>query len=447
MVTAQEVPITESSLTVAVVGRPNVGKSTLFNRLTGQRQAITSKIEGTTRDRIYGNVDWAGHTFTIIDTGGYIPRSDEQIDATVRRQVEVALEQADFILFVVDAATGITSVEQELANELRSQAERVLVVVNKVDSDNQALDVHEFWNLGLGEPIGVSAESGRLTGDLLDRLVERFPEKATRPAKDPDRIPLAIVGMPNVGKSSFTNAILNEEVSIVTDIPGTTRDTVHSDFTYYEQKFRLIDTAGLRKRSKIAEEIEYYSLVRTYQAIDSAAVGIVIVDADKGFSRRDAEIIRYVLDKKKGLVIAVNKWDLIEKETNTAKIFQDDIVYRFPELEFYPFVFISVLHRQRLYKPIKLAAKIYEERGKSIKTSALNDYLQEVIDRTPPPRVKGKFVRIKYVTQVKSAPPVFAFFVNDPSLIPEHYRRFLEHKIREKWSFFGVPLTLSFRQK
>ncbi|MBS1272048.1 MAG: GTPase Der [Candidatus Marinimicrobia bacterium] len=446
-VAKQDYPVLNAELTVAIVGRPNVGKSTLFNRLTGQRRAITSGIEGTTRDRIYGMVTWNGHTFSLIDTGGYIPRSEDQINTTVRRQVDVAMEQADWIIFVVDASTGITTIEQELANKLREQTDRVLVVVNKVDSDNQEMAAHEFWNLGLGEPVPISAESGRKTGDMLDELVRRFPEDTAPGIEDPDRIPLAIVGMPNVGKSSFANAILNQEVSIVTDIPGTTRDTVHSDFAYYGQKYRLIDTAGLRKRSKIAEEVEYYSLIRTYQAINNSSVAIVIVDGNKGFSRRDAEILRYVLDKKKGLVIAINKWDLIEKETNTAKIFQDDIIYRFPELQFYPFAFISVLKRQRLYKPIQQAAEVFEERGKSIKTSALNDYLQPIIDSTPPPRVKGKFIRIKYITQVKSAPPVFAFFVNDPSLIPENYRKFLEHKIREKWGFQGVPLTLSFREK
>ena len=446
-VAKQDPPVLTAETSVAIVGRPNVGKSTLFNRLTGQRRAITSKVEGTTRDRIYGQVDWSGSIFTLIDTGGYVPRSQDEINNTVRRQVEVAMEQADWILFLVDASTGITSIEQELANTLREQSERVLVVVNKVDSDKKEVNVHEFWNLGLGEPIPIAATSGRKTGDMLDKLVGRFPGVQSEAPDAPERIELAIVGMPNVGKSSFANAVLNEEVSIVTDIPGTTRDTVHSDFAYYGQKYRLIDTAGLRKRSKIDEEVEYYSLIRTYQAIDTCSVAIVLVDSDKGFSRRDAEIIRYVLDQKKGLVIAVNKWDLVEKTTETAKIFQDDIIYRFPELQFYPFAFISVLKRQRLYKPIQQAAEVFEERGKSLKTSAINDYLLPIIENRPPARIKGKFIRIKYITQVKSAPPVFAFFVNEPSLMPENYRRFLEHKIREKWGFFGVPLTLSFRKK
>lgn len=433
--------------TVAIVGRPNVGKSTLFNRLTGQRRAITSGREGTTRDRIYGMVEWAGQEFALVDTGGYVPGSTQQINAAVRRQVEVAMEQADVILLLVDARTGITSVEQELAALLREEARRVIVGVNKVDSEKLDLAVHEFWNLGLGEPVPVAAGSGRMVGDLLDHLVEHLPVKAAAGAEDPERIQLAVVGMPNVGKSSFVNAILNQDVSVVTDIPGTTRDTVHSDFTYFGEKYRMIDTAGLRKRSKIREEIEYYSLIRTHQAINACSVAIVLVDAFAGFSRQDAEIIRTVLDEKKGLVIALNKWDLVEKDSLTAQQYQNEITGRFPELRHYPFAFISVTQRQRLYKPVKLAAEVFTKRGEGIPTRDLNEYFQPILSHTPPPRIKGKFIKIKYVTQVKSAPPVFAFFCNNPDLIPENYRRFLQNKIREKWGFQGVPLTFSFRQK
>jgi len=439
--------MTKSHYTVALVGRPNVGKSTLFNRLTGQRKAITSKVEGTTRDRIYGEVEWAGQYFTLIDTGGFVPRSQDQIVASIRRQIDRALEQADLILFLVDATTGITSIEHELANQLREQAEKILVVVNKVDSNQYESAVHEFWNLGLGEPVPVSAISGRLSGDMLDALIARIPEPSPELIEDPNIINLAVVGMPNVGKSSFVNQILNEEISLVSEIPGTTRDTVNSTFVYFEQKYRLIDTAGLRKRSKIEEEVEYYSLLRTYQAIDTCDVAIVIIDAEKGFTRNDAEILRYVLEQQKGLVIAVNKWDLIEKETNTSHVFTQDIIHRFPELQFYPFVYISVLKRQRLFKPIQLAAEIHLERQKQLKTSELNDYLLPLIENRPPARIKGKFLKVKYIAQVNTAPPVLAFFANDPKLVPENYRRFLEHKIREKWGFTGVPLTLSFRQK
>lgn len=439
--------MTPSRSTIAIVGRPNVGKSTLFNRLTGKRQAITSKVEGTTRDRIYGIVDWAGNEFALVDTGGYIPGTTQQINAAVRRQVELAMEQADVILLLVDAQTGITTVEQELAVLLREDARRVVVGVNKVDSEKMEMAVHEFWNLGLGEPIPVSAGSGRMVGDLLDHLVEHLPAKIPAGTQDEERIQLAIVGMPNVGKSSFVNAILNQEVSVVTDSPGTTRDTVHSEFTYFGEKYRLIDTAGLRKRSKIREEIEYYSLIRTHQAIDACSVAIVLVDAAAGFTRQDADIIRAVLDSKKGLVIAMNKWDLVEKDSYTAQRYQNEITHRFPELRHYPFAFISVTKRQRLYKPIQFAAEVFAERGKGISTRELNDYFQPILSQTPPPRVKGKFIKIKYITQVKSAPPVFAFFMNNPELIPENYRRFLQNKIREQWGFQGVPLTFSFRQK
>lgn len=433
--------------TVAIVGRPNVGKSTLFNRITGARKAITSGIEGTTRDRVYGTGDWTGHYFHLIDTGGYVPNSDDLIEATVRRQAEVAIEQADLIVFVADASTGITAIDQDLANQLHDQADRVLVVVNKVDSENKSLDVHEFWNLGLGEPVPISAANGRLMGDMLDKLVERLEAVRIPEAVDEDVVQLAVIGMPNVGKSSFVNAVLQEEMSIVTNIPGTTRDTVHSEFVYFGQKYRLIDTAGLRKRSKVTEEIEYYSSLRTYQAIDNCSVAIVLIDAVKGFTKQDASIVRDVIDKHKGLVIAVNKWDLLEKTTDTAKHFVDDMVYKYPELQYYPITFVSAETRLRLFKPIQQAGDAYLERGKGIKTRDLNEYFQPIIDRTPPPEVKGKYLKIKYVTQVKSAPPVFAFFMNRPQLIPMNYRRFLERKIREKWGFFGVPLTLSFREK
>ncbi len=433
--------------TVAIVGRPNVGKSTLFNRIAGVRKAITSGIEGTTRDRVYGTGDWIGKNFHLIDTGGYVPNSDDLIEATVRRQAEVAMEQADLILFVVDASTGITAIDQDLANQLHDQAERVLVIVNKVDSDNKALDVHEFWNLGLGEPIPISAVTGRLMGDMLDVLVQRLETVRITEEVDEDSVQLAVIGMPNVGKSSFVNAVLKEEMSIVTDIPGTTRDTVHSEFVYFGQKYRLIDTAGLRKRSKVTEEIEYYSTLRTFQAIDNCSVAIVLIDAVKGFTKQDAAIVRDVIDKHKGLVIGVNKWDLIEKTTDTAKFFVDDMIYKYPELKNYPITFISAETRLRLFKPIQQAGEVYEERGRGITTRELNDYFQPIIDRSPPPEVKGKYLKIKYITQVKSAPPVFAFFMNNPKLVPENYRRFLERKIREKWGFFGVPLTLSFREK
>lgn len=433
--------------TVAIVGRPNVGKSTLFNRITGVQQAITSKVEGTTRDRVFGKADWNGKYFNLIDTGGYIPRSDDMIEATVRRQAEVAIEQADLIVLVVDAETGITAIDQDLADQLHDQASRTMVVVNKVDSDTKALAVHEFWNLGLGEPVPTSAATGRQTGDMLDALVERLEAAEIPEDVEDNAIQLAVVGMPNVGKSSYVNAVLQEEMSIVTDIPGTTRDTVHSEFAYFNRRYRLIDTAGLRKRSKISEEIEYYSTLRTYQAIDNCSVALLIIDAVKGFTSQDAGIVRDVLDKKKGLVITINKWDLVEKTTDTAKHFVDEIVYRYPELQYYPITFISAKTRLRLFKPIQQIAEVYDERGRSIKTRELNNYFQPIWDHSPPAQIGGKYLKIKYVTQVKSGPPVFALFVNNPRLMPENYRRFLERKIRERWGFTGVPITLSFREK
>ena len=433
---------------MAIIGRPNVGKSTLFNRIIRRREAIVDDLPGVTRDRLYSDAEWSGINFTLIDTGGYLPDSNNLIHKAVLHQVVEAINEADVIVFLVDAKTGITNLEEDITRLLQKSNRKVLLTVNKVDNEVSELDVHDFYKLGLGAPIPISAVNGRNIGDFLDRVIELFPqlEPEIDEAED-DLIKLAIVGKPNVGKSSFVNAILGKEKLIVTEIPGTTRDAIDSEFTYNSKRYLLVDTAGLRKKSKVKDEIEYYSTVRSIKTIRECDVAIILIDARDNIQDQDKTIIEYALRYKKGILLAVNKWDLIVKDTSTAREFEKTIQERMPYISYLPIIFISALTKQRVYKVLEIAQSIFTERGKRIKTGVLNSFLENVIRATPPPAPGGKQIKINYCTQVKSKPPVIAIFSNYPKMIKANYRLFLENKLREQFGFFGVPLSLTFRRK
>jgi len=436
-----------ANLTVAIIGRPNTGKSTLFNRLVGKQQSIVSPVEGVTRDRVYGQVEWTGNTFNVIDTGGYLPDSDQVIEKSVRRQAEFAIDEADLLILLVDGRGEVTSSDKTLADIILKSSKPFVLAVNKVDENSLEINAHNFYELGMGEPFDIAASSGRKVGDLLDEIVARLPIGKKTPFDDIDLINLAIVGMPNVGKSSLMNALLDEEKSIVTDIAGTTRDSVDSYLKYYGKTFRLIDTAGLRRKAKIGDSIEFYSSVRTYRVIDESDVAIVMIDASKGFGNQDQSIVRYVLDRGKGLVLIINKWDLIEKDTHSMRNFKQNIQDQFRDMEHYPNIFISVLTKQRLGKVMETAQMVYDNRLKEISTSNLNDFVERAMYQYPPPAVKGKVLKIKYATQVHSAPTVFAFFSNYPELFPVAYQRYLKNQLRKTFELDGVPIKISFRKK
>ncbi len=431
---------------VAVVGRPNVGKSTLFNRLVEARQAIVHDEPGVTRDRVYGTVHWAGSTFSAVDTGGFIPNSAEQFEAAIREQVHIAIDEADAILFVVDVTTGITDLDDEMSKVLRRTKKPVFVVANKSDNEQRRWQASEFYNLGLGEVYPVSAVNGTGTGELLDDLAESLAAAAEEAPKD-DRLRLAIIGTPNVGKSSFTNAVLGFPRSIVTEVGGTTRDAVHSVVDFEGREMVLIDTAGLRRKSKVAENVEFYSALRTQRAIEECDVAVLLLDAAAGLQAQDIRVLKQAEELRKGLVIAVNKWDLVEKETNTARDYQRYIYDRLPMLDYVPVLFISALTRQRVYNVLKTALEVDAQRRRRIPTSKVNETMLTAIERHHPPTYRNQFVKIKYVTQVATNPPVFAFFCNYPKGVKESYRRYLENKLREAFGFVGVPLTLVFKAK
>lgn len=431
---------------VAIVGRPNVGKSTLFNRLTETRAAIVNEEAGVTRDRQYGKVLWNGHDFSIADTGGYVINSDDVFEDEIRKQVVIAIEEADAILFVVDVMTGITDMDQTVAKLLRRTDKKVHLVVNKVDNNDLRNDAMEFYNLGLGEYYEISSTNGGGTGDLLDGIVEGldFTEEID-PLENLPRI--AIVGRPNAGKSSLTNALMGEERNIVHDVAGTTRDSIHTHFTKFGFDFVLTDTAGLRKKAKVNEDLEFYSTLRAIRAIESADVCILMIDAERGIEAQDMNIFSVISKNRKGLVVCVNKWDLIQKETSTAKNFEEKIRERMAPFVDFPIVFTSVLNKQRIHKVLETAMEVYKNRTQKISTSQLNEVMQEVIDRNGPPAVKGKFIRIKYVTQIHTYTPVFAFFANLPQYIKDPYKRYLENQIRKHWNFHGVPIQVFIRKK
>ena len=431
---------------VAIVGRPNVGKSTLFNRLVGMRKAIVNDTAGTTRDRHYGTTDWCGREFSVIDTGGYAMGGEDIFEEEIRKQVVLAIEEADVILFLVEVSTGITDLDMVMADLLRRTSKKVILVVNKVDNNELIYNSHEFYSFGLGRPYCISSMSGSGTGDLLDAVLEALPEDTgTETVEDLPKF--AVVGRPNVGKSSLTNALLDRERNIVTPIAGTTRDSILTRYNKFGMDFYLIDTAGLRKKAKVTEDLEFYSVLRSVRAIESSDVCILMIDASAGIESQDMNIFGLAVRNKKGCVIVVNKWDLIEKDNNTMKEFTTGIRRRIAPFDDVPIVFTSVPNKQRILDVLQAAMRVYRSRIRKISTSALNDYLLPIIEQTPPPSIKGKYIRIKYVTQLASPTPAFAFFVNLPQYIKDGYRRFLENKIRERWDFAGVPIQIFFRQK
>ena len=435
---------------VAIVGRPNVGKSTLFNRLTQSRTAIVDPTAGTTRDRQYGKVDWNGKEFSIVDTGGWVVNSEDVFESEINKQVELAIEQADEILFVVDAMNGVTDLDDHVAEILRKSRKPVILVANKVDSNEWIYNVPEFYSLGLGEPYPVSAVNGYGTGDLLDEMVKKLPEKDDDESEQLEDIAkFAIVGRPNAGKSSLINAFIGEERNIVTDIAGTTRDSIYTRYSKFGFDFYLVDTAGIRKKNKVNEDIEYYSVIRSIRAIEASDVCILMIDATRGIETQDVNIFSLIQRNKKGLVVVVNKWDLVEdKSTAAIKHYEATIRERLAPFTDFPIIFTSALTKQRIFKVLETAVKVYENRKRTVPTSQLNTVLQEDIAAYPPPSNKGKFIKIKYITMLKGAQvPTFIFFCNLPQWVKEPYRRYLENKIREHWDFNGTPINVFMREK
>jgi len=431
---------------VAIVGRPNVGKSTLFNRLVGQRKAIVDPTSGVTRDRIYGKSDWNGIDFSVIDTGGWITNSDDIFEEEIRKQVKLAIDEADVILFLVDVATGITDMDTEVANLLRRTEKKVLLVVNKVDNHLRQFDAYEFYNLGLGDPFTVSSINGSGTGDLLDEVVKSF-SKVDDDEEELEIPRISIVGRPNVGKSSLINALVGEERNIVTPIAGTTRDSVHSRYNKYGHDFIMIDTAGLRKKGKVTEDLEFYSVLRSVRTIENSDVCILMVDATQGIEAQDLNIFNLIVRNRKGVVLVVNKWDLVEKNHKTTAEYTKAIKERIAPFQDVPIVFTSAITKQRILKVLEEAMMVYRNRTQRISTSELNEFTQEVVDAYPPPAWKGKFIKIKYATQLPTHAPSFAFFCNLPQYVKEPYKRYIENKIRERYNFSGVPMQIFFRKK
>ncbi|MCR5064552.1 MAG: ribosome biogenesis GTPase Der [Bacteroidales bacterium] len=431
---------------VAIVGRPNVGKSTLFNRLIEERKAIVDETSGVTRDRQYGHSDWNGKHFSVIDTGGYVMGGDDEFEVEIRKQVSLAIEEADVILFLVDAKEGLTPMDEDVADMLRRCKKKVLLVVNKCDTAARHETIGEFYALGLGELYPIAGITGTGTGDLLDALVEDFDDGEEEREDNLPRI--AVVGRPNVGKSSFINAITGQERNIVTPIAGTTRDSILSHYNLFGFDFNFVDTAGLRKKGKVSEDLEFYSVLRSVRAIESCDVGILMLDASQGLEQQDLNIFGLLQRNHKGVVIVVNKWDLIEKDNNTHKEFENLIRERIAPFNDVPIIFTSVINKQRIYKVLETARQVYEARSRKIATSELNDVLLPIVkEQNPPPSVKGKWIKIKYVTQLPTPYPQFVFFCNLPQYIRDPYRRYVENRMRELWDFHGVPINIYFRAK
>jgi len=430
---------------VAIVGRPNVGKSTLFNRLTESRKAIVHESSGVTRDRHYGKSEWNGREFSVIDTGGYISNSDDIFEGEIRKQVILALEEAQNILLVVDVESGLTDLDEAMARLLRKTSKPVLVVVNKVDNSDRIFDTHVFHSLGLGKLYPVSSVNGSGTGELLDELVAGF--KDTAPDTEPDIPKFAIVGRPNVGKSSLVNALLEEERNIVTPISGTTRDTIPSRYQKFGLDFYLMDTAGLRRKAKVTEDIEFYSVMRSVRAIEASDVCLLMIDAVDGIKSQDINIFGIIQKNNKGIVILVNKWDLVEKGNDTTKAFTKELEKRIAPFTDVPVIFTSALTKQRIFKALEAASEVYANLRRKIPTPKLNQFVQESVAAYPPPALKGKFIKIKYATQLPNPTPVFAFFCNLPQYVKEPYKRYLENRLRENFNFKGVPIRLFFRKK
>ncbi|MBS4029185.1 MAG: ribosome biogenesis GTPase Der [Ignavibacteriales bacterium] len=434
-----------SNYLIAIIGRPNVGKSTLFNRIIGERNAIVHDLPGVTRDRHYAEAEWAGKQFTLVDTGGFLPNSDDVFDSAIREQAQIAINESDAIIFLVDAEQGVTSADEELATIIRKSQKPIFIVVNKIDSDKRENRLGEFYKLGLGEPISISALGGRRIGDFLDTITEAISESADDTSDE--RLRLAIVGRPNVGKSSIVNTLLGKTRTIVTHIAGTTRDPIDSILKINKEEILLIDTAGLRKKSKIEESVEFYSTLRTIKSIERCNVAIVVIDASVGLEKQDFYVIERAVEARKGILLCGNKWDLVEKDDKTAIKHEIRLREQLREYDYLPIMFVSALTKQRILKIIESAKEINEERGKRIPTTELNKHFEDTFFNSPPPSKSGKDISLKYVTQTKVNPPIFLFFAKEPKLITENYRRYLERLLREGFGFAGVPLTLQFRKK
>ncbi len=431
---------------VAIVGRPNVGKSTLFNRLIGERKAIIDNISGVTRDRIYGMTEWNGRQVNVVDTGGFVSNSDDVFEVAIRDQVQIAIDEADVILFMVDVTTGITDLDESVANMLRRTDKKVVLCVNKVDNNARQLAANEFWGLGFDNTFFLSSMTGSGSGEVLDAVVDLLPPEEDN-AEDPDIPRITILGRPNVGKSSFVNALLGEDRNIVTDIAGTTRDAIHSRYTKFGKDFILVDTAGIRKKKKVHEDLEFYSVIRAIKSIDNTDVCIMMIDATQGIEAQDMNIFSLILKRRRGVVLLVNKWDLVDKETNTARDYEKVIKEKLSPFSDVPILFISVLDKQRIYKAVELVEEVYQNKNRRIKTSVLNEFLEEATRKTPPPSHRGRMIKLKYVTQLPTKYPAFAFFCNYPKHIKESYKNYLENQLRKKFTFTGVPLSIVFKNK
>lgn len=430
---------------VAIVGRPNVGKSTFFNRLIQRREAIVDSVSGVTRDRHYGKSDWNGRNFSLIDTGGYVIGSDDVFEAEIDKQVELAIGEADVIIFMVDVESGITPMDEDVAILLRKVNKPVFLAVNKVDNNKRLENAVEFYALGLGEYFPIASTNGSGTGDLLDAVIQSLPEETYKEESELPRF--AVVGRPNAGKSSFINALIGEDRYIVTDIAGTTRDSIDTKYNRFGFEFNLVDTAGIRRKSKVKEDLEFYSVMRSVRAIENADVCLLVLDANRGFDGQVQNIFWLAQRNRKGIVILVNKWDLVEKETNTMKSYEQMIRREIEPFTDVPVIFISVLNKQRIFKAIETAVKVFENRSKKIKTRELNDVMLPIIENNPPPAIKGKYVKVKFCTQLPTPQPQFAFFCNLPQYVKDPYKRFIENKLREEFDFKGVPITVYFRKK
>lgn len=432
---------------VAILGRPNVGKSTLFNRIIRRREAIVDDKPGVTRDRKYAEAEWAGVEFQLVDTGGYVPDSEDVFEQAIRQQVNYAIQEADVIVFVADVTTGVTALDEEIAQILIKSGTKVLLAVNKVDNEKRETDLAEFYQLGLGDPYPVSALGGRQIGDFLDAVVGLLPLNREVKEGEEEPIHIAVLGRPNVGKSSYINAILGEEKHVVTEIPGTTRDAIDTKIKYKQRLITLIDTAGLRRKSKVKESVEFFSNVRTANALRRCDVAIILIDAAEGLTDQDKKIISLAIEAGKGIVVGVNKWDLIEKETMTARQFELEFQDQMQDLTYIPIMFVSVKNRQRVFRLLDTAVAVYEEARRTIQTAELNRFLQRAIERNHPQAYGSKWVKINYVTQVRNAPPLFVFFTNEPRGIRKNYMRYLENQLRAQFGFLGVPIRMSFRKK
>lgn len=430
---------------VAIVGRPNVGKSTLFNRFTGRREAIVKEVSGVTRDRLYGHSFWGGKEFSVIDTGGYIRGSEDVFEGEIRKQVEIAIDEADIILFVLDGQVGITDLDQEVTKILRKTKKNIMVVANKIDTPDKLGWASEFYQLGLGEVFPISSTNGSGTGELLDEIIKHI--EVVEEKNDDDIPKISIVGKPNVGKSSLTNALLGVDRNIVTEVSGTTRDAINTRYNHFGFEFDLIDTAGIRKKAKVHEDIEYYSVLRSIRSIENSDVCIFMVDALEGLQKQDLNIFYIIEKNRKGVVLLVNKWDLIESEEKDTKKIEDHLRQQLAPFNDVPILFVSALTKQRIFKALEKAMEVYANRIKKVSTSKLNEVMLPIIQAFPPAAIKGKYIRIKYVTQLPTHAPAFAFYCNLPQYIQESYKRFIEKKLREHFDFEGVPLRVFFRKK